>query len=275
MIRLRDGETNMLAGLIQRQETDNLAGVIGLTGIPGIRRIFASNDTEVKETDIVMTLTPRIIRIPNITEDDLMTMWVGTEENMQLRGSLRNTMSQGPFASGPVVTAADVVAGGAAAAAAAPPSGGSVSQISSSPEAQREQPSSSGATGAAGQPPPSTRPQVQTPPPIVAPPPGTTAEEQTDEERQEPTGPAVVNLVPNAPSYRVGEVLIVEVQVGNAHNVGSIPFHLRYNKDVLQFVSPAGEGAFMRSDGANTVFLASDTGGGGEIRWSWSHSTSR
>jgi len=265
VIRLRDGETNMLAGLIQRQETDNLAGVIGLTGIPGIRRIFASNDTEVKETDIVMTLTPRIIRIPNITEDDLMTMWVGTEENMQLRGSLRNTMSQGPFASGPVVTAADVVAGGAAAAAAAPPSGGSVSQISSSPEAQREQPSSSGATGAAGQPPPSTRPQTQTPPPIVAPPPGTTAEEQADEERQEPTGPAVVNLVPNALSYRVGEVLIVEVQVGNAHNVGSIPFHLRYNKDVLQFVSPAGEGAFMRSDGANTVFLASDTGGGGEI----------
>jgi general secretion pathway protein D len=274
VIRLRDGETNMLAGLIQRQDTDNLSGVIGIADIPGLRRVFASNEREVKETDIVMTLTPRIIRIPNITEDDLMTMWVGTEENMQLRGSLRNTMSQGPFAGGPVVSAADVVSGGGAAGAAAPPSGGSVSQISSSPEAQRASPRSSGAAGASG---PGSRPSqsgTQTaPPPIVAPPPGsgtepppgTTGEDKPDEDREKPTGPAVVSLIPNAQSFGVGDVIIVEVRVDNAQNVGSIPFHLRYNTDVLQFISPAGEGSFMNNDGANTVFLASDTGGGGEI----------
>jgi hypothetical protein len=218
-----------------------------------------------------MTLTPRIIRIPNITEDDLMTMWVGTEENMQLRGSLRQSMHQGPFAGGPSVTAEDVVAGGAAAAPPTP-GGGSVSQISTSPEAQRDQARD---TGAAQGRPATTQPQSQPTtagalPPGTAPtgspeetPPGGTAEEEQDRDR--PTGPAVVNLVPNAPSYRVGDVLIVEVQVGNAQNVGSIPFHLRYNTEVLQFIQPAGEGAFMKNDGANTVFLASDTGGGGEI----------
>ena len=53
--------------------------------------------------------------------------------------------------------------------------------------------------------------------------------------------------------------------IDNANNVGSTPFHLNYNKDVLQFVPPAGEGPFMKNDGSNTVFLASDTGGGGKV----------
>jgi hypothetical protein len=97
------------------------------------------------------------------------------------------------------------------------------------------------------------------------PPPGTTGEDKPDEDREKPTGPAVVSLIPNAQSFGVGDVIIVEVRVDNAQNVGSIPFHLRYNTDVLQFISPAGEGSFMNNDGANTVFLASDTGGGGEI----------
>ena len=59
--------------------------------------------------------------------------------------------------------------------------------------------------------------------------------------------------------------MVLEVQVGNAYDVGSVPFHLRYNKDVLQYIPPATEGPFMSADGANTVILASDTGGGGEI----------
>ncbi len=40
-----------------------------------------------------------------------------------------------------------------------------------------------------------------------------------------------------------------------------MPFHLRFNPQVLQFVPPALEGGFLNSDGTNTVFLASDTGG--------------
>jgi len=50
-----------------------------------------------------------------------------------------------------------------------------------------------------------------------------------------------------------------------AVNVGSVPYHLRYNRQVLEFLSPATEGDLLRRDGSNTVFLANDTGGGGEI----------
>ncbi len=97
VIRLRDGETNLLAGLIQRSRSDNQAGVAGISDIPGFGRIFSNNDIQTTDTDIVMTLTPRIIRIPDITEQDLATLWVGTEENMRLRGPAESAAGIGPF----------------------------------------------------------------------------------------------------------------------------------------------------------------------------------
>ena len=78
-------------------------------------------------------------------------------------------------------------------------------------------------------------------------------------------GPATVRLVPSAPSFRVGDRLTVEVRIENATNVGSVPFHLRYNRQVLEFVPPANQGPFLNSDGANSVFLATDSPGGGEV----------
>jgi hypothetical protein len=74
-----------------------------------------------------------------------------------------------------------------------------------------------------------------------------------------------VQLVPNAGTVRVGDSIIVQVMIEGAQNVGSTPFHLRYDKEVLQFQSPANEGTFMGADGTQTVFLAGDLGGGGEI----------
>jgi general secretion pathway protein D len=71
VIRLRDGETNMLAGLIRDDERRVLEGVPGLSDLPVIGRLFAFNRRETQETDIVLTLTPRIIRVLELTETDL------------------------------------------------------------------------------------------------------------------------------------------------------------------------------------------------------------
>ncbi len=70
-IRLRDGETNILAGLIRDDEREVLAGVPGLVDLPVIGRLFARNRTERAETDIILTLTPHIVRVLDITEADL------------------------------------------------------------------------------------------------------------------------------------------------------------------------------------------------------------
>jgi general secretion pathway protein D len=79
VIRLRDGETNILAGLIRDDERRVLAGVPGLSDIPVIGRLFAHTHKETQETDIVLTLTPRIIRVLDLTEADLRPFRVGRE----------------------------------------------------------------------------------------------------------------------------------------------------------------------------------------------------
>lgn len=70
-IRLKDGETNMLAGLIRDEERVTLAGVPGLSDLPIIGRLFANNRRETQETDIVLTLTPHIVRVLDLSEEDL------------------------------------------------------------------------------------------------------------------------------------------------------------------------------------------------------------
>jgi len=78
-IRLRDGETNLLAGLILDTERYGLTGIPGLADIPVIGRLFGRNKEESSQTDIVMTLTPHVLRRPEITEDDLRSFLVGGE----------------------------------------------------------------------------------------------------------------------------------------------------------------------------------------------------
>ena len=70
-IRLRDGETNMLAGLIRDNERTVLEGIPGLVDVPLIGRLFANNRRETQETDIILTLTPHIVRVLDLSEADL------------------------------------------------------------------------------------------------------------------------------------------------------------------------------------------------------------
>ncbi len=78
-IRLRDGETNMLAGLILDNERRGLTGLPGIASIPFIGRLFAKNREEATQTDIVMTLTPHVIRRSDIAERDLRSFLVDGE----------------------------------------------------------------------------------------------------------------------------------------------------------------------------------------------------
>ena len=85
-IRLKDGETNFLAGLIQ--DTNNITDTKTpfLGDIPILGRFFTETNTHKQRTDLVLTMTPHIVRMPDITEDDLAPMWVGTQNNLTFRG---------------------------------------------------------------------------------------------------------------------------------------------------------------------------------------------
>ncbi len=98
-IRLQNGETNFLAGLIREDETDTKSGIPGLMDIPVIGRLFSKTSVDRSRTDLVLTLTPHIVRTPDITEEDLLPIWVGTEQNITFRGGSPRVESEveGPF----------------------------------------------------------------------------------------------------------------------------------------------------------------------------------
>jgi general secretion pathway protein D len=79
IIRLRDGETNMLAGLIRDDERRALDGIPGLSDLPLVGRLFAHSTKTADQTDIILTLTPHIIRVLDLTEADLRPFRVGRD----------------------------------------------------------------------------------------------------------------------------------------------------------------------------------------------------
>ncbi|MEM9290248.1 MAG: secretin N-terminal domain-containing protein [Acidobacteriota bacterium] len=98
-IRLRDGETNFLAGLIRTEDLEGMTGIPGLSDIPLLGRLFTNTNTDNTRTDVILTMTPHIIRTPDLTEEDLLPIWVGTEANITFRGGSPRVESDvdGPF----------------------------------------------------------------------------------------------------------------------------------------------------------------------------------
>jgi|KBSMisStaDraftv2_1062788.scaffolds.fasta_scaffold91748_2 general secretion pathway protein D len=79
VISLRDGETNMLAGLIRDEERDAIDGIPGLSDIPVVGRLFGHNTKSTTQTDVLLTLTPHIIRVLDLNEADLRPFRVGRD----------------------------------------------------------------------------------------------------------------------------------------------------------------------------------------------------
>jgi general secretion pathway protein D len=79
VISLKDGETGLLAGLIRDDETKLFEGIPGLSDLPGIGRLFSHTLTQADRTDVILTLTPHIVRLLDLTESDLQPSVVGRQ----------------------------------------------------------------------------------------------------------------------------------------------------------------------------------------------------
>ena len=78
-VRLRDGETNIIAGLIRDSERTVAHGIPGFSDLPLLGRLFGRNKRETQETDIVLTLTPRIVRVLALSDEDLRPFRIRTD----------------------------------------------------------------------------------------------------------------------------------------------------------------------------------------------------
>jgi len=83
-VRLRDGEVNVLGGLIQRQDTKSLSGWPGLAKIPIMRYLFSQDNVDHATAEILIVLTPHVVRMPDITPENLRSIATGTDQNPQI-----------------------------------------------------------------------------------------------------------------------------------------------------------------------------------------------
>lgn len=77
---LRDGETAILGGLIRDEERKNRVKVPGFGDIPIIGWLFTSVDDSEQRTDVLLTMTPRVVRPWDLPEAKNLQFFSGTEE---------------------------------------------------------------------------------------------------------------------------------------------------------------------------------------------------
>jgi len=79
LLRLKDGETQILAGLIQESDTRTANTIPGLGDIPILSHLFGTHHTDHEKDEIVLSITPRIIRMQPRPSSDATEFWYGTE----------------------------------------------------------------------------------------------------------------------------------------------------------------------------------------------------
>jgi general secretion pathway protein D len=253
-LRLRDGESNLLAGLLQENSSDSIKGFPGAIHVPVLKQLFSGNNKTVDQTDIVMLLTPHIIRTPGITQADLQPVSIGTQTNLALGGPP------------PIITVEpELPAPAPAALAPATPGATSLRPPGAAP----------------GAPPPGQTPQPPTGPPVAPPPdatpvPGTVVgpappptPTPTAAAAPTPTQPAAPAPVPPTtatgfglaqivlsppPTFRVGGgPYTVPVSVTNASRLSTIALTITFDAALLR-PRVVQEGSFMRSGGVSATF---------------------
>jgi general secretion pathway protein D len=83
LLSLHDGETQILAGLIQDSDTRNSSHIPGLGDIPIVGKLFGSDHIDKEKTEIVLSITPRIIRSAARPSSETTEFWYGTESNLR------------------------------------------------------------------------------------------------------------------------------------------------------------------------------------------------
>jgi general secretion pathway protein D len=84
-IRLKEGEVNILGGILESTQTKSLSGIPGLASIPLFRYLFSEETKEVNDNEIVFILIPHIVRAQDISPGNMKAIDVGTANTISLR----------------------------------------------------------------------------------------------------------------------------------------------------------------------------------------------
>jgi general secretion pathway protein D len=106
-IRLKDGEANLLGGIMEDQQTKSLSGIPGLAQIPILRYLFGQTTQDHSENQIVFAIIPHIIRGTDVQEINQRPIDIGTATTIELRHVSSKTQTTAPAGqASPAVTPA-------------------------------------------------------------------------------------------------------------------------------------------------------------------------
>jgi general secretion pathway protein D len=120
-IRLRNGQVSVLGGLVQHTTTKSVNGWPGFDKIPFIKYFFTDQSLQTQNDEVLIVITPHVVRMPNIDAENMRSLFTGTEQNVEV---LPQTRAAGPGSAGAPAIPPAAAAVSAAPAPAAPAAGG-------------------------------------------------------------------------------------------------------------------------------------------------------
>ena len=102
-IRLKDGEANILGGMLEDQQTKALNGIPGLAQIPILKYLFGQTTKDHAESEIVFAIVPHIIRGTDVNEMNQRPIDIGTANTIGLRHMSRAAAPAAPLNQAPSI----------------------------------------------------------------------------------------------------------------------------------------------------------------------------
>ncbi len=222
---LRDGETAILGGLIQEEERNNKVRVPGIGDIPAVGALFTSYDTSANRTDVLLTITPRVVRGWDVPTRAGREFYSGSENVYSdkalfaaLEGAAGAQIRTEPPTNAPAAPTITSVPGPVVSPITPPPA--------TQPLASASQPPAQGTDA----------PPTGEPPLALAQPAGAAA-------LQAPAAAAAAALVLafSEPVYEVavGQDFEIRLMGSNFTGAASVPLEILYNPQLLSYVSGA------------------------------------
>jgi general secretion pathway protein D len=229
-IRLKDGEPNLLGGIVQHQTTYAISGTPGLAELPLLKYFFSTQQKEVTDDEIVFLVVPHVVRGQEIDPENLQQIDTGTTNNIELRPvNLTQIVPQiTPPATQATVTSAPAFSG------------------------QQTFPG-----------------QQSGQQPTPAPPSAATAAQQAMANMQQQANPgAPVNLTLSPPqsTQKVGSTFRMVVDLSGGNDVFGVPLNLQYDASKLTLINVDSDDPqhanVLGKDGQSVALVHRDDGKG-------------
>ncbi|MGC2744817.1 MAG: cohesin domain-containing protein, partial [Candidatus Angelobacter sp.] len=230
-IRMMDGETNLLGGILEVQDTSTTGGTPFLGEIPILKYLFSSTQKEHITNELVFLLVPHIVRSQELNELNRRAFDVGTGGGIDLRMAGRQMPSSN-------VTPA-------AATAASP----------------QQQPAGGAPVMPSRQPALATVPQQA---------PGQQTQPQTPQSTQAPQqalkpGQVGLRIDPGTQQQQAGSTFPMTVMLSQGEDISSVPIQISYDPKLFQFVKVTN-GDFLARDGQNVALVYRDDAAAGRLQ---------